>query len=198
MQRPDERFYPKDFAIPFIFHARHYERYLTALKLLEKLGQGEIWLDCACGSGYGTKFLSNFVTNIRGYDINKEVISYAEQHYSVEGCAFCNYLNKKIKFDVIFSIETIEHIERNKASEFLNSLHSTMKDNGLLILSTPVVKVSNPNPANSFHQHEYCLKELSVLLLDNKFKVVEEVLQKTKFTDGEVKEQGFFKCVRLK
>lgn len=196
--KPDERFYPGDFALPFDSHVRHYERYFMALKLLGRLGKGEVWLDAACGSGYGTNFLSNFATRMVGYDISEEAVSYAKEH-SVENCEFCDFLLQgKIRFDAVFSIETIEHVGRGEAGEFLEFLAREMQNEGLLLLSTPIVEISNPNPVNLYHQYEYCLEELDSLLSVSGFTVIEKVLQKRSFTDGETKEQGLFKCAKSK
>lgn len=194
-QKADERFIPGDFKIPFDPFLRHYERYFQCLKLLGQLGNDESWLDCACGSGYGTNFLSNFSNDVTGYDIDDSAIQFAKDNYKNAHVDFINNLiNCEKKFDVIFSIETIEHMPEIEACTFLRTLHEAMKDFGTFIITTPIVKQTNFNPINEFHFIEYSNDHFVKLLEDADFIVLESLFVETKFTDGETKDQGYYKC----
>ena len=119
----DERFYPKELDMDFSPFMRHYERYMQCAKLIERIGKHETWLDCACGSGYGTHFLSNFCEKVIGYDISNAAIEYATQTYSSDRTSFTSNLDElsNTKFNSIISIETIEHMEEGDAPKFLKS-----------------------------------------------------------------------------
>ena len=194
-----ERFNPRVFEIGFEPFMRHFERYFQAVQLLGKTGAKEVWLDYACGSGYGTALLTNFASQVWGFDINKEAVEYARKFYKNTSCGFTSdpeILSVK-KFDVIFSIETIEHMPMRYARIFLKRCKELLIDDGTLIITTPIVEETNLNPSNEFHFFECSLEEFLSLLFDSGFNVVDKVLKTTTFTDGETKEQGYFKCQKL-
>jgi cyclopropane fatty-acyl-phospholipid synthase-like methyltransferase len=195
MVKADENFFPKDLKLEFKPFLRHFERYYQCIKLLEKIGENEMWLDCACGSGYGTNILSNFTKGIIGYDISKDAVEYANENYSTNNCKFTYDLNSiGNNFDVIFSIETIEHMSKDNGVKFLNKLNSNLKDDGLFIITTPIVETTNNNPINIYHCLEYSDNDFQSLLGESGFSIMESLFVETTFTDGEIKKQGYYKC----
>lgn len=192
----DENFFPKKFEIDFVPFLRHFERYYECIKFLRRTGLNELWLDCACGSGYGTNLLSNFAQHVIGYDINKDSIEYAQKTYKTPDCTFVDELSavNDRKFDVIFSIETIEHMPFNKGKEFLITLKTLLKKDGDLVITTPIVPETNHKPSNKFHYLEYSNDDFTELLNEVGFEVQHSYFIKTKFTDGETKNQGYYKC----
>jgi len=195
MYKVDERFYPKDFEMDFNSAHRHYLRYLTALKMVGRLGVNELWLDCACGCGYGTDIISNFTTNIHGYDIDDGTINYAEKNYNKNNISFLHKFPSN-KYDVIFSLETIEHIDKKNGIKFLKNLSLLLKDGGIFVITTPISKTTGPNKTNKFHKCEYCLDEFLKVLSKLNLKIDNVILNETKFTDGSVKDQGYFKLIK--
>jgi len=195
-----ERFNPRGFEIDFVPFARHFERYFRSLELLGKTGFNETWLDCACGSGYGTSFLTNFATHVVGYDIDENAVAYAKTFYKNSFCEFISNNSELIskKFDVIFSIETIEHMPLKDAATFLRKCCQLLKDGGNLVITTPIVEKTNHNPSNEFHFFECSLEDFRILLYENGFVILDELLKETTFTDGETKDQGYFRCQKLK
>ena len=195
----DERFYPKEFNLNFDSYVRHYERYFECLKLSEQIGIDQVWLDCACGSGYGTNFLSNFVKKIYGYDISKEAIEYAIKNYKNDKTDFFNNLDaiENNSIDLVLSVETIEHMPQNETNIFFTKLKKTLKKDGKLIITTPIVEKTNTNPKNKFHFIEYSDIDFVELLKINNFMVEKNKFILTKFTDGEEKYQGYYKCRKI-
>ena len=191
----DERFYPKELDMdsgPFI---RHFDRYFQCVKTLGKIGKQQRWLDCACGSGYGSRILSNFSSNIVGYDISSDAIDYAILNYGNESCTFKNEFSElDPDFDVIFSVETIEHMPESDAHQFLSRLNKVLKNNGHMVITTPIVKSTNRNPINKFHYIEYSHDDFIDLLQESGFYVESYEFIETTFTDGETKDQGYYKC----
>ncbi|MBU1568829.1 MAG: class I SAM-dependent methyltransferase [Proteobacteria bacterium] len=192
----DENFFPGRFVYEFAVHYRHFERYMRALKVLGKLGKHEIWLDCACGSGYGSHLLSGFAEKVIGFDINREAIAYAKIKYSHGGCIFYSEKEsfKDILFDAVISIETIEHMPKLEAEPFLIDIRKQMKENAVLVITTPIVTISNPEPTNPFHRYEYSYGEFQELLLEAGFFIDDYIADTVTFTDGETKDQGYFRC----
>lgn len=69
------------------------------------------------------------------------------------------------QFDVIISFEVIEHIPNY--FQYLNEARRLLKDNGVLIISTPNKKYHSPDsekPTNPFHVTEFWLEDLKELL----------------------------------
>lgn len=195
VQIADERFVPRDFRIPFDPFTRHYERYFQCVKLLGQLGIGQRWLDCACGSGYGTSFLSNFCNSVVGYDIDSSAIECALKNYSSDQIHFTLDLSDYEEcFDAIMSIETIEHMPQSETDDFLATLQKCLNDEGTLVITTPIVKQTNPDPVNKYHFIEYSDQDFRKLLEDADFIVIDSHFVQTTFTDGETKDQGYYKC----
>jgi len=127
-------------------------------------------LDIACGSGYGTNYLSAFAKDILGVDVDKKTIEYCRLKYSRKNLHF--KLTEKEntekpfldKFDVIVCFETIEHIKDYK--NFLFRLKQYLKERGVLILSTPNnFRRINP-PKNKFHIREFDTLEFTKIIKD--------------------------------
>jgi 2-polyprenyl-3-methyl-5-hydroxy-6-metoxy-1,4-benzoquinol methylase len=196
----DERFYPDEFKLYFDSYIRHFDRYFESLKMINKTGQNEKWLDCACGSGYGTNFLSNFCSKIIGYDISKEAVKYANLKYKKNNCSFVfdTSIIKDNSIDVITSIETIEHMPQKNATLFLMSLNNMLKEDGIFVITTPIVEKTNHSPINKFHFLEYSNEDFISLLNSSKFKIIDTKFIKTIFTDGEIKYQGYYKCKKTR
>lgn len=192
----DENFYPGRFVYDFAVHYRHFERYMRAIKVLGKLGRGETWLDCACGSGYGSHLLSGFAEKVIGYDINREAIAYARARYGHDGLTFFEDRSgfADILFDAVISIETIEHMPRQEAVPFLAALGRQMRQQAIMVITTPIVVESNPTPANPFHRYEYSFEEFTRMLGEAGFVIDAYSADRVTFTDGETKDQGYFRC----
>jgi cyclopropane fatty-acyl-phospholipid synthase-like methyltransferase len=191
----EENFFPKELKLNFTPHLRHFDRYFQSLKLLNKIGKNEIWVDCASGSGYGTNILSNFTKKIYGFDISTGAVKYANENYSSDNCSFVYKLNDiDVGVDVVFSVETIEHMDRDDAVIFLGILYSKLVDGGKLVITTPIIKETNNNPKNKFHRIEYSNEDFKELLEECHFNIDETFFIETTFTDGETKDQGYYKC----
>ena len=194
----DERFVPREFCIPFDPFIRHFERYFQCIKILKRSGAKEKWLDCACGSGYGTSFLTNFAEFVVGYDIDKSAVEYGNKHYKNNHCTFVSDIKRySFEFDAIVSVETIEHMSKEDAKVFLETLRASLKAAGVLIITTPIVLVTNKNPTNKFHYIEYSHDDFINLLFDSGLKVESHYMVETLFTDGEIKNQGYYKCKKI-
>lgn len=200
--KADESFNPKSFSLDFAPHYRHFDRYMKAINLLGRLGKGEHWADYACGYGYGTELLEKFCSKVTGIDVNRDAIFYNNSHVLSANIDF--YLarvgkqinpNYNSKFDVVFCIETIEHLKPGESANFfLLQLRNICKQGGEVVFSTPLPEVTNKNPANDHHFIEYSLKDFETLLTSCGFKITKTELVETTFTDGEKKNQGFIKC----
>ncbi|MDD5063429.1 MAG: methyltransferase domain-containing protein [Phycisphaerae bacterium] len=143
---------------------RHVSRYKFAEGFLGKNG---IFLDCACGSGYGTKILSSKAQKIVGADFAQDAIDFANSYHSGENI---EYICKDVGslsfddsfFDAIVSYETLEHLPQDKCLNFLNKISNWLKPDGLFIGSSPMLRYKNGQPyiTNAYHINEMPKEEL--------------------------------------
>lgn len=133
---------------------------------------GKRVLDAACGSGYGTKILAEDASEVTGIDISAEAVAYAEKEYkqsntrylvgSVEKMPFADQ-----SFDVIISFETIEHIDEIAQDSFLSEIKRVIKNDGILIISTPNKKKFTDERGgkhSEYHVKEFYVEEFRKFL----------------------------------
>ncbi len=114
----------------------HLGRYVFAAQFIE----GKVILDMACGTGYGSSYLMNKGAKVVGSDYSEEAMEYARLHYQKGGLYFLRSDAQQMpfannSFDVVVSLETIEHLERYE--DFLKECKRVLKDDGAFICSTP-------------------------------------------------------------
>lgn len=159
----------------------HIGRYEFSKKYLK---DNDKVLDIACGVGYGTYILSNYnkTTSVLGADIASQAIDYANKYYKLPNnnfiCGDCFKLRLDNNFyDKIISFETVEHIKDDK--KLIKMYYNILKEDGLLILSTPNQELMPFTPKFKFHIRHYTPKELERLLNKCGFKISENYSQKT-------------------
>jgi len=130
-------------------------------KVVNNFSVGEV-LEIGCGD---CEYINYPKDKYIGIDINKKYLKKArEKGFNVL------YMNaEKIKFnkkfDTIVCIELIEHLESYK--RLIKGISKHLKDNGLLILSTPnkITHLTNHNP---FHKKLYSYNDLKLIFNDYK------------------------------
>lgn len=131
-------------------------------KAANYIDPGDTVLDCACGTGFGTKILSNEAKAAIGVDIEKRLIDACNDRFGdddkisyILGDIFKLDLN--MQFDKIITLHTMEHLESDDL--FLQRLSSLLKSTGQLILEVPLFTKSIfkgvTTPLNPTHIREY-------------------------------------------
>ena len=160
----DERFYPGTSRITEI---ESFHRYHAAASLCV----GCSVLDAASGEGYGSNILAEKAAKVTGLDLCSEAVDNANEKYGSSKLAYVNdsalqmpFADKS--FDRVVSFETIEHLPDHR--KFLSEIRRVLKDDGILILSSP-----NKTPfrqrnqgENEYHITELEADELQTLLKD--------------------------------
>lgn len=153
----------------------HLHRY----QAISNLVKGKKVLDSACGEGFGTAILSKTADEAWGIDLSEETVIHAQQTYKKHNLFYKQCSIEKLdfedhSFDVIVSYETIEHVDRDIQSKFLDEVHRVLKKDGIFIISTPdkylyseLANYQNPYHVAEFYDDEF--KEF----LENHFKKVE-------------------------
>lgn len=145
-----ERVYLDDKQIRPQTIAHHLARYEFARSAVTGGNKG---LDLACGSGYGTQMLSEYDYKMKGVDISKEAIEYAQSHYVGPSFACQDICKVKAdKYDLITFFEAIEHLPFNAGVKLLKKISKMLLPNGVFIMSTPR---KNNGKYNTFHKSEW-------------------------------------------
>ncbi len=161
----------------------HVERYNFASKFAANMAV----LDIACGTGYGSIILKDAgAYSVTGVDISKDAVEYAKQNSTSEVNYFYGSIidfNGGTKYDCIVSFETIEHVDDYMKA--LKHLWDLLKDDGILILSTPNRLVNSPEcltiddkPLNPYHIREFSVNEMENILMETEFSILGKYGQK--------------------
>ena len=153
---------------PQTIYDEHIYRYIFAASLT----RNKVVLDVACGTGYGVGYMAKEgAGEVIGVDISLETVNYARERFSKDNKASFICANAirlpfaDSAFDIVVSFETIEHIRQYR--KFLGECSRVLKENGLLICSTPNRRIFSPNlakPINTFHVKEFWPEEVCRLL----------------------------------
>lgn len=136
--------------------------------------QGKI-LDIACGTAKGLKFFIDTELELYGADYDLALINENKKQFKETSIIFMkeditNTSFRNNMFDIILSMETLEHVDPNK---MLIELQRVIKNNGYLILSTPQNSYDG-ECINPEHLYEYSLKE--VIDLVSKYFTIEKIV----------------------
>lgn len=152
----------------FVFNEsaiEHLHRYGIAKDFVKD----KIVLDIACGEGYGSYILSSEAKAVTGIDSSGTVIKNAAEKYKKPNLAFKEGYVENIpaadrSFDIVVSFETIEHITDH--GKMLQEIKRVLKEDGLVILSTPEKKFYSDESGynNPFHKKELYEDELRNLI----------------------------------
>jgi len=148
----------------------HLDRYRFAAQGVK----GKRVLDCACGTGYGSRMLreAGGAASVVGVDIERKAIEYANKNHRVDATSFicssgdCLAL-PNASVDVVTSFETLEHVPDDVA--LVEEFHRVLRPDGILIISTPN---QWPLAGAPHHVREYDRASF-IKTLDEKFACVE-------------------------
>jgi SAM-dependent methyltransferase len=175
----------------------HLERY----RLAAKQCKGRKVLDVACGVGYGSKILADAGAEVVcGVDIAPEAIEEAvAAHDDPRLRFFClDYARMEepqslpdelralleAKFDMIVSLETIEHLP--DPQHFLRTVSAGLKPGGLFVGSVPVTPSMDANP---YHLQDFSRRSFERLFVSSGFRVIATFEQVQKFNPFSVRKE---------
>lgn len=149
-----------DHAYSAIEASIHVARYAAAASLC----QGKTVLDIACGEGYGAYCLAEKwgAAKVVGVDVSRVAISKARTYFGSEKIEFIECAATDIEslfkagtFDLVISLETIEHLDR--PSEFLKAIKRAAKEDASFLISCPNDHHYYPTAGegNRFHFRKY-------------------------------------------
>lgn len=149
--------------IPVKTETHHLKRYELSLKFTK----GKKVLDIACGCGYGSYLIGKEgeASIVVGVDIDSDAIRYGDFRYYNSNikriAADAVQFIYSTRFDLIVSFETVEHLKNY--NEFIKNLYNNLEENGILLISTPINKVTTTNLKNPYHQIEWSFSDFHKL-----------------------------------
>ena len=195
-----ERLHPADTTADV--YDRHVGRYRRAIRYANRTGG--LWLDAGCGTGYGTEMIIPYSDKAIGIDNDASAIRFARRRYSgrvrTGRLAFwcydvCNptWIFAHGGFDVILSVETLEHLPADRQSTFVRRIAEGLADDGVAVITCPLGHGSNPR--NPHHLHEPSETELCALVSEC-FAVHRLTVHDVPMTTGEVQPNAYVTCQR--
>jgi O-antigen biosynthesis protein len=149
------------------YRKKLYERY----NFVNTYVKGKEVLDIPCGVGWGSSLLTN-AKSVIGIDISKEAVDDAKRIYGKKGIEFKLGNMAKIpletnSIDVISCLEGFEHVERAIGEKFIQESKRVLRNNGLLIMTCPVLDEHGKDTGNQYHLVEYPEEDLIKIINEN-------------------------------
>lgn len=188
---PGEHSSPTSGALRFIFY-----QHLAAYNYFAPKAGGLRILEVGCGDGYGSYLLASSAKSVLALDADRATINNAKEKYRRRNLEFryhkFPYGQLDGKFDIIVSLQVIEHI--NNPQSYLEKIIDHLTDNGILFLTTPNAPMTSYNE-NPYHFHEYSKDELYNLLTKffNDINIMGLVLSERMFSYEENRKRNIFK-----
>lgn len=145
-----------------------YLMHLASYKFALPYVKGKKVLEVGCGTGYGTKLMSEAAQHIDAIDASVQAIEYAKVNN------LSNRISFKVKsdfnyglglYDVVVSFQVVEHVLDDVL--YMEGIYKALKPGGIFIVATPDRETRLfpwQKPWNEFHLREYSADELSKLL----------------------------------
>lgn len=135
--------------------------------------KNKVVLDIPCGMGWGTSMLKGY-KELWGIDISAEAIEEAKQrypsiHYKVGDMTSIDMSDDY--FDVVICLEGFEHVTFLEGQKFLSESKRILKKDGLLVLTTPLLRENKYHSSNIYHLCEYKEEELARVLEEKDFQI---------------------------
>ena len=115
-------------------------RYKFIARLIKKT---DLVLEVGSGSGLGSIFMSQHCVHVTGLDVKTTEVEEARLINRRENIEFIagDFFEMKIekKYDVIVSLDVIEHMPTKKGHQLLKTMAQHLKSNGMAVIGTPSV-----------------------------------------------------------
>ena len=137
-----------------------------------KNNKNAVILDAGCGAGFNYPALNKF-GDVYNLDLSNDALKICKKRKlkHIYKSDICHTSFKDKKFDLICSIELLEHIPKEEA--FTNEIYRILKKDGYLILTVPAYNfLWGVDDELAHHQRRYTIKRLKKVFEKNKkFKI---------------------------
>lgn len=114
-----------------------------ANELKRLIEPNSVVMDLGCGIGRIEKFLAPHCKEIHGVDVSGKMLKLARKNVTYENVQFHKNNGRDLsifsdkKFDFVFSIAVLQHIEKGDAIFYLMEIYRVLKENGKTYLQFP-------------------------------------------------------------
>jgi 2-polyprenyl-3-methyl-5-hydroxy-6-metoxy-1,4-benzoquinol methylase len=145
--------------------------HLPRYALARTLATDKQVLDFGCGSGYGAAMLAEVAANVTGLDIDAQAHNWARNCHNNTRLRFhlCDDLGASLtpkSFDLVTCFEMIEHVDHAVQRSTIASIARLLRDDGILLISTPNPEVTKLYGENPYHLREMTEDEFQQLLAE--------------------------------
>jgi 2-polyprenyl-3-methyl-5-hydroxy-6-metoxy-1,4-benzoquinol methylase len=130
----------------FSLDPKHLVFTLARYKFVAKMLSGRSSaLEVGCGDGFSATIVAQEVERLVGIDNEPYSIENSENN-DLSGEMFVHDILSSPypeKFEAVYSLDVIEHIQAEKEHLFFNNIVSSTKENGILIIGTPNITASD-------------------------------------------------------
>ncbi len=146
-------------------------RYKFVAKMLS--GKGRV-LDVGCGDTFGARIVQDEIVELVGFDFDPIFIDDAKQRMlpKWEFEVFVHDLldgPPKGEFDAFYSLDVLEHIDKNLENKFLKNAVHVLKKAGIGIIGTPSIESQIYASSQSKQGHINCKSATELKLLMEKY-----------------------------
>lgn len=161
-----ERYVPSTWSE--IAEYEHLPRYLLA----RRWATGQRVLDFGCGTGYGTAILADVASSALGLDIDDSALDWARHNHLRQNLSFEKNSSfasdlEPGSFDLVTCFEMIEHVDEEDQLRTITGLSRSLKNDGVLLISTPNPAITKLYGENPYHLRERTREEFYELLEDH-------------------------------
>ena len=160
-------------------------------KLKEFITPQNIVLDVGCGIGRIEKHLAKYCEEIHGVDVSKRMVKLAKRRlkglnniyiYKTNGWDLSLFPDEK--FDFVFSIIVLQHLEKEDAVFYLLEMFRVLKPGGKMYFNVPNFfddenfenfmekYVKNPSSRTAIKMRYYCPEEVKKIMSSVGFEIV--------------------------
>ena len=133
--------------------------YLSRYKFVSKmLSSKDNVLEVGCGDGFAAPIISQVCSQLSLTDIDHNFVSEAKDRNPNNHCFQFNFVESpgQTLFNVIYSLDVIEHINSEQTPAFIINLKQTLEKGGMLILGTPSLESQVYASSESVKGHVNC------------------------------------------
>jgi len=118
-------------------------------------------LEVGCSDGFNSRIVKQSVSNLDACDIDSNLIKNAKEIQSNKwniNFFLHDFLKKKLKkkFDAIYLLDVLEHIDKKNENFFLRNIVFSLKKNGLMIVGIPSLEFQKYSRPKKISGHINC------------------------------------------